>query len=376
MEETAAPAEVKSDPSAHTANNTPSKPRQGGHAAAKKQTKAAKQLRFEGQTGAYACHCHSSWWPDLQALFFQLVRKSMQPMLCATCMDLTAQWCPPANSRAASITRCCVHLGKLLSLQPQPLSRLISCTCTEFHLSPAQVREAARHRITSAAVIQMWTKLRHRLTWPQEHTQEQISPCHTHHRNRPPQAAIPISQPWKSMQFTPETLLLAQAAKAASQSVARGLQPPRVHRLGQMEAMDITQHMRPSQAMGITQYMGTMLTMSLALCMARERSRLCTGHPNRMTRVLASTLPAALQVSNYSVFSSFFLPLCSILLSLSLFQMHFGMKKPCKGGVLYSGVFAAHIKHGIILIGAADFPKSRKAFPQAFPLQSQSTHLC
>lgn len=54
MDETVAPAEVKTDPSAHTANNTPSKPRQSGHAAAKKQPKAAKQLRFEGHAGAIA----------------------------------------------------------------------------------------------------------------------------------------------------------------------------------------------------------------------------------------------------------------------------------------------------------------------------------
>ena len=52
MEDQGAPGEVNGDPSAQTANNTPSKPRQVGHAAAKKQPKAAKQLRFEGQPGA------------------------------------------------------------------------------------------------------------------------------------------------------------------------------------------------------------------------------------------------------------------------------------------------------------------------------------
>ena len=51
MEEAEAPAEVKGEP-AQTANITPSKPRQSGHAASKKQSKAVKQLRFEGHTGA------------------------------------------------------------------------------------------------------------------------------------------------------------------------------------------------------------------------------------------------------------------------------------------------------------------------------------
>ena len=51
MDEKGAPAELKEDPSAQTANNTPSKARQNGHTAVKKQARAAKQLRFDAQTG-------------------------------------------------------------------------------------------------------------------------------------------------------------------------------------------------------------------------------------------------------------------------------------------------------------------------------------
>lgn len=41
------------------ANNTPNKPRQSGYAAAKKQPRAAKQLRFEAQSGEFCriCSC-------------------------------------------------------------------------------------------------------------------------------------------------------------------------------------------------------------------------------------------------------------------------------------------------------------------------------
>ena len=52
MDDKGAPAEPGSDLPGQTANNTPSKPRQAGHAAAKKQPRAAKQLRFEGHTAA------------------------------------------------------------------------------------------------------------------------------------------------------------------------------------------------------------------------------------------------------------------------------------------------------------------------------------
>lgn len=128
--------------------------------------------------------------------------------------------------------------------------------------------------------------LRHRLTWPQPHTQGRITPSHTRPTPRPSPAVPHISQLWTPLQFTPETWLWGQVAKAASQSVARDLQSPRVHRLGQT-AMVTIQPMHLSQGMGTTQYMGTMLTMRLGLCMARPRSRLCTGRQSRMTRVLA-----------------------------------------------------------------------------------------
>ncbi len=61
MDEKGAPVEEKGDLSVPVANNTPSKPRQTGHPATKKQPRAAKQLRFEahsGQAGAIASrHC-------------------------------------------------------------------------------------------------------------------------------------------------------------------------------------------------------------------------------------------------------------------------------------------------------------------------------
>ncbi|KAL3157920.1 hypothetical protein ABBQ32_012324 [Trebouxia sp. C0010 RCD-2024] len=56
MDEKGAPSEVKGDLLAQPANNTPSKPRQNGHASGKKQPRAAKQLRFEGQGGSKALH--------------------------------------------------------------------------------------------------------------------------------------------------------------------------------------------------------------------------------------------------------------------------------------------------------------------------------
>ena len=52
MDEKGAPAEVRGDLPGQTVNNTPSKPRQVGHASAKKQPRAAKQLRFEGHPSA------------------------------------------------------------------------------------------------------------------------------------------------------------------------------------------------------------------------------------------------------------------------------------------------------------------------------------
>lgn len=51
MDEIGAP-EVQGALPGQVANNTPSKPRQGGQAAAKKQPRAAKQLRFEGHPAA------------------------------------------------------------------------------------------------------------------------------------------------------------------------------------------------------------------------------------------------------------------------------------------------------------------------------------
>ncbi len=61
MDEKGALVEQKGDLSVPVANNTPSKPRQTGHPATKKQPRAAKQLRFEahsGQAGAIASrHC-------------------------------------------------------------------------------------------------------------------------------------------------------------------------------------------------------------------------------------------------------------------------------------------------------------------------------
>ena len=61
MDEKGAPVEQKGDLSEPVANNTPSKPRQTGHPATKKQPRAAKQLRFEahsGQAGPVASsHC-------------------------------------------------------------------------------------------------------------------------------------------------------------------------------------------------------------------------------------------------------------------------------------------------------------------------------
>ena len=129
---------------------------------------------------------------------------------------------------------------------------------------------------------------KHMLILLQELTQAQTTHPHTHRRLRPPQAAAPtMPQPWKSMQFTPGMLLLGQAAKAVSQSVASGPQPARVHRPEQVEAMVPMQHMRLSQGMGITLFMGTMLTMRWGLFMGRARSRLHTEPPSRMTRALA-----------------------------------------------------------------------------------------
>ncbi len=61
MDEKGAPVDEKGDLSVPVANHTPSKPRQSGHPATKKQPRAAKQLRFEahsGQAGAAASrHC-------------------------------------------------------------------------------------------------------------------------------------------------------------------------------------------------------------------------------------------------------------------------------------------------------------------------------
>lgn len=51
MDEKGAPVEQKGDLSEPVANNTPSKPRQTGHPATKKQPRAAKQLRFEAHSG-------------------------------------------------------------------------------------------------------------------------------------------------------------------------------------------------------------------------------------------------------------------------------------------------------------------------------------
>lgn len=146
---------------------------------------------------------------------------------------------------------------------------------------------ARPHRTPMAAPIHTQQMLRHMLTWPQLQPQQHSTPFHTRFTPRPHQAAAPTRPPWKPPQSTLETSLLGQEVKAASRSGARGLQPPRAHRLGQTAAMVTTRPMHPSQGMGITPSMGTMLTMRWGLCMAKPRSRLCTGRKSRMTRVLA-----------------------------------------------------------------------------------------
>jgi hypothetical protein len=61
MDEKGAPVEQKGDPSVPVANNTPSKPRQTGHTANKKQPRAAKQLRFEAHSGQSGAVASRSW---------------------------------------------------------------------------------------------------------------------------------------------------------------------------------------------------------------------------------------------------------------------------------------------------------------------------
>ena len=60
MENKGTLAELRGDLSAPDANNTPSKPRQSSYTAAKKQPRAAKQLRFEAQSGDFSRLCSCS----------------------------------------------------------------------------------------------------------------------------------------------------------------------------------------------------------------------------------------------------------------------------------------------------------------------------
>lgn len=86
MDEKGASAEVKGDLSGQMANNTPSKPRQNGHASAKKQPRAAKQLRFEGNTAASLCNAPAAVHRCPQVLeaivWFLLVGNDHQHVTC------------------------------------------------------------------------------------------------------------------------------------------------------------------------------------------------------------------------------------------------------------------------------------------------------
>lgn len=153
---------------------------------------------------------------------------------------------------------------------------------------PVQSKRVARlHRMPMALPIRTQQMLRHKLTWHQLQHHQHSTHFHTRFTLRAPQAAALTRQQWKPVQSTQEMLLLDQEVKAASQSGVSDLQSPRVHRLGQMVAMVSTRPMRLSQAMGTTQSMGIMLTMSWGLYMARPKSRLCTGRQSRMIRALA-----------------------------------------------------------------------------------------
>lgn len=153
---------------------------------------------------------------------------------------------------------------------------------------PVQGKEVARlHRMPKAARTHTQQTQRHKLTWHQPQPLGHSTPFHSRFSPRSLQAAAPTRQPWKPLHSTLGMSLLDQGAKAASRSGARDLPSPRARRLGQMAAMVTTQPMRLNQAMGITQSMGTMLTMRWDLCTARARSRLRTGRQSRMIRVLA-----------------------------------------------------------------------------------------